>query len=115
MVMDRGSEIEKRRIPRIWVNFDAVVVEKGKKFHCQARQLSEGGVLLATTHKELVGKDIQLELMLQPPETVLLLNGAVVYVLPSGIGIRFRGVSPEQRQILQTYLEAHGIGLMKKQ
>ena len=112
--MDKGSEIEKRRIPRIWVNFEVVVVWGGKKFHCQARQLSVGGILLATPHKELVGKDVQLELVLRSPDTVFQVSGTVVYVIPSGIGVRFRGVPPEQQQILQTFLEAHGIGLLKR-
>jgi len=112
--MDKGSEIEKRRIPRIWVNFDVVLIQNGKKFHCQARQLSQGGILLATPHKELVGKDVQLELGLQSPVAVLLVSGTVVYVIPSGVGVRFRGISPEQQQVLQTFLEAHGIGLLKR-
>jgi hypothetical protein len=114
MVRDKRSELEKRRIPRIWVNFNAVVIREGKRFHCQARQLSAGGILLATPHKELVGKDIQLELLLQPPSAALLLRGMVVYVNPSGIGVSFRDVSPEQLQTLQTYLEAHGIGFMDR-
>ena len=107
------GRIEHRRIPRIWVNFQAVLIWKGKKIHCEARNLSEAGMLLATSHKELVGENIQLQLMLQPPSPSLLLNGAVIYVVPNGIGVRFKEVSPEQRPVLQSYLQAHGIGFLK--
>ena len=112
--MQKGSgTIEHRRIPRIPVNFPAVLIWKGKRFHCDARNLSEAGILLATSHKEMVGENIQLELLLQPPSPALLLSGTVVYFIPSGIGVRFREVSSEQRTVLQSYLEAHGIGLLK--
>ncbi len=107
------SRIEQRRTPRIWVNFQAVVIWKGKKFHCDARQLSEAGILLATPHKELVGENIQLELILQAPSPALLLTGTVIRVIPSGIAARFKEISPEQRLVLQTYLQAHGIGMLK--
>jgi hypothetical protein len=104
---------EHRRIPRIWVNFPAVLSWNGKKIHCEARNLSENGALLATSHKELVGENVQLQLLLQPPSPSLLLNGAVIYTVPSGIGVRFKDVSPEDRPVLQTYLQAHGIGFLK--
>jgi PilZ domain-containing protein len=108
------GSIEHRRIPRILVNFQAVLIWKGKRIHCQARNLSEAGVLLATSHKELVGENIQIQLLLQPPSPSLLLTGSVIYVVPSGIGVRFKEVSPEQRPVLQTYLQAHGMGLLKR-
>ena len=89
--MDKGYEIERRRIPRIPVNFEVVVVREGEQFHCQARQLSQGGIQLATPHKELVGKDIQLELMLQSPDTVLQVSGTVVCaVLPQSSVVKQR-------------------------
>jgi hypothetical protein len=108
-----SGTIEHRRIPRIWVNFPAVLIWNGKKFHCEARNLSERGILLATSHKELVGENIQLQLVLQSPSPSLLLAGTVIYVLPSGIGVRFKEVTPEQLPVLQTYLQAHGIDLLK--
>ena len=88
------------------------MIWKGKRFHCDARNLSEAGILLATSHKEMVGENIQLELLLQPPNPALLLTGTVIYVIASEIGVRFREVLSEQRTALQSYLEAHGIGLL---
>src|SRR5690349_19247784 len=107
------TSTEHRRIPRIWVNFQAILTGNGKKFHCEARNLSEAGVLFATSHKELVGENVQVQLALQPPHPALLLNGVVIYVVPSGIGVRFKELSAENRAVLQSYLQAHGIGFLK--
>jgi len=109
------GKFEHRRIPRIPVNFQAVLIWKGKKYHCDARNLSEAGILLATSHKELVGQDIRLQLLLQSPSPSLLLNGTVIYIVPSGIGVRFKEVAPEQRPVLQTYMQDHGVGFLKRE
>ena len=108
------SQNENRRIPRIWVNFQVVLTCKEKKLHCEARNLSEAGMLIATSHKELVGEAVQVQLILQAPSPSLLLNGTAIYVVPGGIGIRFKDMTAEQRPVLQTYLQAHGIGFLKR-
>ena len=107
------SKIEQRRNPRIMVDFPAVVIWKGIKFHCAASQLSEAGVLLAIPPEELLEEDIQLELILQAPSPTLLLTGTVIYVIPSEIAVRFKEIFPEQRLVLQTYIQAHENGTLK--
>jgi hypothetical protein len=112
--MDKGSESEKRRIPRVWTDFDVIMARGKKRFYCQALQLSQGGVLLNTQQKELIGKEVRLELVLDPSDTGLRVSGTVRYVVPSGIGARFEGLISEQRELLQAFLEAHGSELLAR-
>jgi hypothetical protein len=122
-------------------SFYATVILRGKRFRCQARQLSPVGTFLATSHKELDGNDLQVELISQSPNPVhlsgtvvfaipigseielelsfrslnlVLLSGTAIYAIPSGIGIRIGEDSAEHRQILQTFLHAHGFGLAER-
>src|SRR4026208_2455123 len=102
--MDKGSGSEKGGVPRVWTDFDVIMARGKKRFCCQALQLSQGGVLLNTQQKELVGKDVRLELVLEPSGTGLRVSGTVGYVAPNGIGVRFEELTPEQRELLQAFL-----------
>ena len=64
----------RRRVPRISVDLPVTLTWKRKNFPCQARQLSEFGILLASEHKELVGQDIRLKLDLDSPSRSLSLD-----------------------------------------
>jgi len=96
------------------VDLPVTLTWKRKNFPCQARQLSEFGILVASEHKELVGEDIQLRLELDSPSRSLSLSGIVVYAVDQGIGVRFEHISPEQQPVLKDYVEARGIGLEKR-
>lgn len=111
---------EKRRVPRIPVDFPVAVTFGRKQFRWQARELSEYGILVASPNvaspnKELVGEDVQLALSWNPNEPPLSLLGVVVYSTDSGIGIRFKNVSPENQVTLRAYAQVRGIGISRPQ
>jgi hypothetical protein len=97
---------ERRRVPRITVELPVTLTWERKSFPCQARQLSEFGILVACEHKELVGKDIQVRLKLDSPSRSLSLSGIVAYAIDNEIGVRFKDLSAEQQPVLKDYVEA---------
>ena len=97
---------QRRRVPRISVELPVTLTWERKSFPCQARQLSEFGILVACEHKELVGKDIQIKLKLDSPHRSLSLSGIVAYAIDNGIGVRFKDLSAEQQPVLKDYVEA---------
>jgi hypothetical protein len=98
---------ERRRVPRIAVNFPVKVTLGRKQYRCQATEFSEFGILLASKNNELAG-DVEVELALNPPSTALSLMGVVAYTTDSGVAVRFKNISPEQQAVLRNYLEAQG-------
>ena len=98
---------EKRQTPRISVNFPVTVTWGRKQYRCQARELSEFGILLASTHKELLG-DVGIELGLNPSGTALSLAGVVAYTTDTGFAVRFKDISSEHRNVLKDYIQAQG-------
>src|ERR1035437_3876133 len=94
---------ERRRAPRIPVNFPVTVTWGRKQYRCQARELSEFGILLASTHKELAG-DVGVELGLNPGSTSVSLKGVVAYATDTGVAVRFKNISSEQRTVLKNYI-----------
>jgi hypothetical protein len=106
-IMDKAPRWnERRRVPRITVELAVTLTWERKSFPCQARQLSEFGILLACEHKELVGKDIQVRLKLDSPSRSLSLSGIVAYAIDNEIGVRFKDLSAEQQPVLKDYVEA---------
>ena len=97
---------QRRRVPRISVELPVTLTWERKSFPCQARQLSEFGILVACEHKELVGKEIQVKLKLDSPSRSLSLSGIVAYAIDTGIGVRFNDLSAEQQALLKDYVEA---------
>ena len=113
IIMEHGpGGVERRRIPRIWVNFDVALISGKKKIHCHARQLSEVGILVATSHREIVGETVDLEMSINGGQMTT--SGMVVYATPNGVGIRFKDLNAEQRQTLKVFLDAHGIAVTKR-
>ena len=94
----------------ISVDFPVILLLGKKRFSCQARELSEFGIRLAAAPRNLVGKQVQIDLILNPPNPGLPLSGIVVEDIDGKIGIRFERMSPEHRDRLKSYLQARGIG-----
>ena len=104
---------ERRRVPRIPVEFPVTLASGRKQHRCQAKELSEYGILVATASKDLVGQDVQIGLLLNPNESPLALDGTVVYGTETSIGIRFKNVPPDDQRLLRSYAQAHGIGIVR--
>jgi PilZ domain-containing protein len=95
---------DRRRTPRISVRFPAMIACGKKKFNCQALEFSEFGVLLTSTHKELVGQDVEVGLTLETLQGVLPLKGIVAYSTDVGLGVRFKEITEEQQAALKDYV-----------
>jgi len=104
---------ERRRVPRIPVDFPVTVGSGRKQHRCQAKELSEYGVLVAAPIKELVGQEVQIGLLLNPGEKPLSVDGTIVYGTETSVGIRFKNVPPDDQQTLRAYAQAHGIGISR--
>ena len=102
-------------MPRIQVEFPVTVTWGRKQHKSQAKELSEYGILVAPSQKELVGQEVQLGLSLNPNEGPLTVQGIVVYGTDTSIGIRFKNVPADEQRILRAYAQAHGIGIVRTQ
>jgi hypothetical protein len=111
---ETSRHLEKRRVPRIPVTFPVTLTWGRKKYPCQASEFSEFGIFLEATGKELVGEDVELALVLAPDKSRLALAGIVAYATDSGIGVRFKNLSPENQAKLKGYVVAHGIGIVRQ-
>jgi hypothetical protein len=82
------------------------MIWENKNFHCQARQLSEYGMLLVPEHKELIREDVQIKFELDSPHHSLSLSGIIAYAIDDGTGVRFKSMSTMQKTILREYVQA---------
>lgn len=98
---------ERRRATRISVDFPAKLVLGRKQYRCKAREFSEFGILLACNNKDLVGRDVGVDLTLDPGQSFVSLKGVVAYATESAVGVRFKNLSSEQRSLLKGYIQAH--------
>lgn len=110
---ERGRPAEKRRVPRIQVDFPVQVIWGRRQYRWRAQELSEYGIMLTSPNKELVGEEIQVGFTLNPKDPALSLTGLVVYATKDGLGIRFKIVSSEDQAVLRAYVQGHGIGIIK--
>jgi hypothetical protein len=109
------KERERRRVPRISVDFPVVVNWGKKKFRWLAREFSEYGILLSSSEKDMVGKELKLELSLEPDTQPINVEGVVAYETKTGgLGIRFRNIAPEDQFSLKRYVRSKGIGINRK-
>ena len=105
---------EKRRVPRLHVSFPVVVNWGRKQFRWLAREFSEYGILLNGSNEELVGEDLKLTMRFDPEAEPLEVQGVVAYSTETGVGVRFKNVSPEAQHALTYYVKQHGIGINRK-
>jgi hypothetical protein len=96
------------------VNFPVLVHWGKKQFKWLAREFSEYGILLAASNKEIVGEELKLELPLDLQTAPLAVDGVVAYTTETGVGIRFKNVSPDDQFALKHYVEKRGIGINRK-
>ena len=111
---ESGKSQERRRVPRVHVNFPVVVNWGRKQYRWLAREFSEYGILLAGSNKEMVGQDLKLELNLDPNDPTLNLEGVVAYATDTGVGVRFKNISPDNQFSLKHYVQKHGIGINRR-
>ena len=104
---------QRRRVARVPVEFPVQVTWGKKQYQCQARQLSDFGILLTPPRKELVGENIGVRFALGKPKSAFNLSGVVVYAAESGCGIRFESNNPEQLTSLHNYVHSLGIGVVR--
>ena len=112
---ESGKPDERRRVPRIGVDFSVSVTWGQKQYRWKAREFSEYGILLLSTRKELVGEEIRLSLSLDDTQPALDLVGVVAYTTDIGLGVRFKNVRPEDHITLKYYVLSRGIGAPKPQ
>ena len=112
---ETGNHSEKRRVPRIEVDFPVTVTWGQKQYRWKAREFSEYGILLLSTRKELVGEEIRLSLSLDDTQPALNLVGVVAYTTDIGLGVRFKNVRPEAHITPKYYVLSRGIGAPKPQ
>lgn len=112
---ETGNPSDKRRVPRIQVDFPVTVTWGQKQFRWKAREFSEYGILLLSTRKELVGEELRLSLSLDDTQPSLDLVGVVAYTTDIGLGVRFKYVRPEDHVTLKYYVLSRGIGVPKPQ
>jgi len=93
---------------RISVDFPAKLTCERKQYQYRAREFSEFGILLVSKNKELVGKDVDLELNLDSPEASFSLQGVVAYATDTGLGVRFKNLTREAQAVLRNYIQTHG-------
>ncbi|HWP85714.1 MAG TPA: PilZ domain-containing protein [Terriglobia bacterium] len=105
---------ERRRAPRISVSFPVLVRWGQKQFKWLAREFSEYGILLAASNKDIVGEELKLELPLDSQTTPITVEGVVAYTTETGVGIRFKNVSPDDQFALKHYVATRGIGITRK-
>jgi len=111
---EAGRPNERRRASRIAVNFPVAISWGRKQFKWLAREFSEYGILLAGSSKEMVGEDLKLELLLDSDDPPLSVEGVVAYATDTGVGIRFKNLSPEDQFSLKHYAQKRGIGITRK-
>ncbi|MBI2815648.1 MAG: PilZ domain-containing protein [Acidobacteria bacterium] len=99
--------LEKRRTIRIPVDFPTRVTAGKKKFSCKALEFSEYGILIASDRNDLVGTDVELDLLLESANKPVSLQGVVVYSIDAGLGIRFKNITEEHRTLLKSYVHSH--------
>ena len=99
---------DRRRTPRISVNFPVSITWGKKKFNCQASEFSEFGILLQPKHKELVAQEVEVGLALDSLQGVDSLKGIVAYATDVGFGVRFKDITEEQRTELKSYILSRG-------
>jgi PilZ domain-containing protein len=99
---------DRRRTPRISVRFPVKMTWNKKKFNCQALEFSEFGILLESTHKELVGQDVEVGLAMDSREGILSLKGIVAYASEAGLGVRFKDITEQQGASLKNYVLTRG-------
>ena len=104
---------ERRRVPRIAVDFPVEIMRAKKQYRFQAQEFSEYGILVASPNREMVGEDVQVRLPLNPNGEALTIDGVVAYAASAALGIRFKNVSPEDQFTLRSYAHSHGIGIAR--
>lgn len=111
---EASRKLERRRVPRIVANFPVTVTWGRKQFRWEATECSEYGIFLAAPNKELVGEDVQLAMMLEPKKPLIGVTGVVAYATDTGLGVRFKNISPEHQMVLKEYVQARGIGIVRQ-
>lgn len=109
------SGAERRRVPRVSVDFPITLKWRRKEHRLQAREFSEYGILVSAAHKEMIGQEVQIGLTLNPEESPLNVDGTVVYGTDTSIAIRFKNVPSDDQRTLRSYALAHGIGINRPQ
>ena len=75
-------------------------------YQCYLRDLSEGGAYLETEQSVEIGQWLTVSLYSPMLERTCEIHGRVVRLEEKGIGIRFEGLVPEQKQVIHSLIES---------
>jgi uncharacterized protein (TIGR02266 family) len=76
-----------------------------RDFKSYILDISIGGVFIETDQKLPVGKDMMLKFSLPSHTKPFTLRGKVAWSSPRGFGVKFREMSPQQGEILKTFVD----------
>ena len=103
--------IRKRRFPRRRFRRPVGVLIDGNFYVCEGVEVSEGGIMVASTQEIPDGKRMILTFFV-PGATECILRGESRYSTPPksdgrrGVGIQFSNVKREQRRMIRDYISA---------
>jgi len=117
-----GSEDLRETGQRIDVNILVDYQAKGTYLFDFCKDLGTGGVFIATEHPQAVGEELNLSFTIPDSKKTLSVKGKVMWTQPkvtgrsdilAGMGIQFRDFTPEQRKLLEEFVNRYG-SLLKK-
>lgn len=100
-------EKDNRAHPRYEVDALVDLQAGGESSQSPIQNLSLGGICLRTSFLEEVGRTVDVVLRIPELDQELSLHGEVVWVNrspPQDVGIRWKDLDPERRDVLQRYL-----------
>jgi c-di-GMP-binding flagellar brake protein YcgR len=94
---------DKRKNPRIDIQFQVIHVGLKRERPHTVRDLSMGGLFIETAEPSAFRQEDEIEIVMREPadNKLMCLEARVVYVGKDGIGVELLNLSDEDRQILQ--------------
>ena len=97
--------IERRKYRRVGLVTEVRCEHEGKKDVLLTRDVSEGGIFVASDKPFPKGPEVKILLYLSAAGPGLGLTGLVVYIVPDlGMGIEFANLSGEARNVLREFV-----------
>jgi len=101
-------KIEKRRDPRTLIKIRIDYEAEGAYLYDYSGDMSEGGIFIKTARPLKIGEQLGLKFILPELLEKVEATGEVTWVnkpgikgLPAGMGVRFVGLTPEKRTLIQ--------------
>lgn len=102
---------EKRRFPRVMVRALVDYESQNTYLYDYSENLSQGGIFIQTDNPLKIGELIDLKFSIPDIEKVFQIKGEVRWVehqgnkqIPKGMGIEFKDLTEDDRELLKEYL-----------